>query len=99
MKIKAGAIALLLVVNLGLLTSVVLSVFDGGQAWAGTAQAQAMAGSSKYLMVIGGSNRNEQALYVLNLESRRLAVFTFDASRRGKRLSYSGRAELAADFR
>ena len=99
MKIKAGAIAILLVVNLGLLTSVVLSVFDGGQAWGGTAQAQAMPGSSKYLMVIGGSNRNEQDLYVLNLESRRLAVFTFDSDRKEKRLSYSGRANLTADFR
>ncbi len=99
MKIKAVVIAILLVVNLGLLTSVVLSALDGEQAWAGTAQAQAMPGASKYVMVIGGSIRNEQALYVLNLERRILAMFTFDADRKGKRLSYSGRANLTADFR
>ena len=99
MKIKAVVIAILLVVNLGLLTAVILSVLQGEQAWAGTAQAQAMPGSSKYVMVIGGSKRNEQALYVLNLERRMLAIFTFDAGKKEKRLSYSGRASLAADFR
>ncbi len=99
MKIKAVVIAILLVVNLGLLTAVILSVLEGGQAWAGTAQAQALPGSPKYLMVIGRFGRNEQALYVLNLERRLLAIFTFDADRKEKRLTYSGRASLAADFR
>ncbi len=99
MKIKAVVIAILLVVNLGLLTSVVLSALDGEQAWAGTAQAQAMPWASKYVMVIGGSIRNEQVLYVLNLERRILAIFTFDADKKEKRLSYSGRANLTADFR
>ncbi len=97
MKIKAVVIAILLVVNLGLLTAVVLSVLDDGQAWAGTAQAQALPGSSKYLMVTGRFKQNEQALYVVNLEKRLLAVFTF--SQREKRLSYNGRASLTADFR
>ena len=97
MKIKAGAIAILLVVNLGLLTSVVLSVFDGGQAWAGTAQAQALPGSPKYVMVIGRFGPNEQALYVLNLERRLLAVFNFN--QRKNTLDYKGRASLVADFR
>ena len=93
MKIKAVVIAILLVVNLGLLAAVVLSVVDGGQAWAGTAQAQAMPGSPKYLMVTGRFRSSEQALYVVNLERRMLAVFTFDQSK--KRLSYNGRASLA----
>ena len=97
MKIKAVVIAILLVVNLGLLTAVVLSVLEGGQAWAGTAQAQALPGSPKYLMVTGRFRENEQALYVVNLQSRLLTVFTFSKSK--KRLSYNGRASLAADFR
>ena len=97
MKIKAVVIAILLVVNLGLLAAVVLSAVDGGQAWAGTAQAQAMPGSPKYLMVTGRFDQNEQALYVVNLERRLLAVFTFNEGK--KRLSYNGRASLAADFR
>ena len=97
MKIKAVVIAILLVVNLGLLTAVILSVLEGEQAWAGTAQAQALPGSPKYVMVIGRFRRNEQALYVLNLESRLLAVFTFNQSK--EKLSYNGRANLTADFR
>ena len=97
MKIKAVVIAILLVVNLGLLASVVLSVFDGGQAWAGTARAQSMPGSPKYVMVIGRFGRNEQSLYVVNLERRLMGVFTFDQSK--KNLTYSGRASLEADFR
>ncbi len=97
MKIKAVVIAILLVVNLGLLTAVILSTVDGGQAWAGTAQAQAMPGSPKYLMVTGRFRQNEQALYVVNLERRLLAVFTFNQSK--NTLSYSGRANLTADFR
>ena len=99
MKIKAGIIAILLVVNLGLMASVVLSVFDGGQAWAGTAQGQILPGGSKYVMVTGGSRREEQFVYILNLESRLLGVFTFDTGRKEKRLSYSGRADFTADFR
>ena len=99
MKIKAIVIAILLVVNLGLLTSVVLSALDGERAWAGTAQAQAMPVASKYMMVIGRFKLNEQALYVVNLERRSMAVFTFNTRKRDQRLTYSGRASLAADFR
>ena len=99
MKIKAGIIAILLVVNFGLMASVVLSVFDGGQAWAGIAQGQTLPGGSKYVMVIGESQQNEQLLYVLNLESRLLGIFTFDAGKRERRLIYSGRANFTADFR
>ena len=99
MKIKAGIIAILLVVNFGLMASVVLSVFDGGQAWAGTAQGQALPGGTKYVMVVGESRRDEQALYVLNLENRLLGVFTFNTRRAEKGLSYNGRANLTADFR
>jgi len=97
MKIKAVVIAILLVVNLGLLAAVVLSVFEGRQAWAGTAQAQAIPGSPKYLMVTGRFRESNQALYVVNLESRLLAVFTFSQGK--KRLTYNGRVSLAADFR
>ncbi len=99
MKIKASIIAILLVVNFGLMASVVLSVFDGGQAWAGIAQGQSLPGGSKYVMVIGGSRRDEQALYVLNLESRLLGIFTYNIGRGEKRLIYSGRANFTADFR
>ncbi len=96
-KIKAIVIALLLVVNLGLLAAVVLSVVTERTARAGTAMAQSMPGSPRYLMVTGRYRRSEQALYVVNLERRMLAVFTFHAAKR--RLNYSGRSSLAADFR
>ena len=92
MKIKAAIIALLLVVNIGLLAAVIFSVADGS-----TAYAQAMPGSPKYLMVTGRYRETEQALYVVNLERRMLAVFTFDQGE--KRLTYNDRASLAADFR
>ena len=92
MKIKAAIIALLLVVNIGLLAAVVFSV-----AGESTAYAQAMPGSPKYLMVTGRFRATEQALYVVNLEKRMLAVFTFDQGT--KRLTYNDRASLAADFR
>ena len=97
MKIKPIVIALLLVVNLGLLTAVILSIVEDKTALAGTAFAQAMPGSPKYLMVTGRYQQSRQALYVVNLQSRTLAVFTFDQSR--KRIIYSGRASLVADFR
>ena len=97
MKIKAVAIALLLVVNLGLLAAVILSVQEERTARAGTALAQSMPGSPRYLMVTGRYRRSEQALYVVNLDRRMLAVFTFNAGK--KRLDYSGRSSLAADFR
>ncbi len=97
MKIKSLVIALLLVVNLGLLAAVLLSVVEGKQAWAGTAQAQALPGSPRYLMVTGRFRDTEQALYVVNLERRMLAVFTFDQGT--KRLTYRSRSSLVADFR
>ncbi len=97
MKIKPIAIALLLLGNLGLLTAVILSVVEDKTALAGTAMAQAMPGSPKYLMVTGRYRQSKQALYVVNLESRMLAVFIFDQNKR--RLIFSGRASLVADFR
>lgn len=97
MKIKPIVISVLLLVNLGLLTVVILSVVEGNSALAGTAMAQAMPGSPKYLMVTGRYRQNRQALYVVHLESRMLAVFTFDQSK--KRIIPSGRASLVADFR
>jgi len=92
MKIKSAIIALLLVINIGLLGAVVFSVTGGSKAYA-----QAMPGSPKYLMVTGRFRETEQALYVVNLEQRMLAVFTFDQAK--KRLTYENRASLAADFR
>ncbi len=97
MKIKAVVIALLLVVNVVLLAAVILSVQEDRTAQAGTAMAQSMPGSPKYLMVTGRYRTTEEALYVVNLERRMLAVFTFHAAKR--RLNYSGRASLTADFR
>ncbi len=97
MKIKPIVIALLLVLNLGLLTALILSVVEDKTALAGTAFAQGMSGSSKYLMVTGQYMQSRQALYILNRQSRTLAVFTFDQGK--KRITYSGRASLLADFR
>ncbi len=97
MKIKAVVIALLLVVNLGLLAAVILSVQEDRTAQAGTALAQSMPGSPKYLMVTGRYQPSEQALYVVNLERTMLAVFIFHTANR--RLIYGGRSSLAADFR
>ena len=96
MKIKVAIIALLLVVNIGLLAAVILSVVGSPTVLAGTAYAQAMPGSPKYLMVTGRFRASVQALYVVNLERRMLAVFTFDQAT--KTLIYNDRASLAADF-
>lgn len=97
MKVKPVIIALLLVVNLGLLTALILSVAETPAAQAGTALGQAMYGSPKYLMVTGRFRASDQALYVVNLERRMLAVFTFDQANR--KLTYNGRTALAGDFR
>ena len=97
MKIKVAVIALLLVVNICLLAGLILSVAGSDTALAGTAYAQAVPGSPKYLMVTGRIRETEQALYVVNLERRMLAVFTFDQGK--KRLSYNDKASLAADFK
>ena len=92
MKIKSAIIALLLVINIGLLGAVVFSIAGGS-----TAYAQAMPGSPKYLMVTGRYRETEQALYVVNLERRMLAVFTFDQGK--KKLTYNDRASLATNLR
>ena len=96
MKIKVAIITLLLVVNIGLLAAVILSVVSSPAVLAGTAYAQAMPGSPKYLMVTGRFRETEQALYGVKLERRMLAVFTFDQTT--KKLIYNDRASLAADF-
>lgn len=97
MKVKPVIIALLLVVNLSLLAALILAAVQPSTAYAGTAFGQAMYGSPRYLMVTGRFRENEQALYIVKLEERTLAVFTFDQQER--KLQYNGRASLGADFR
>lgn len=92
MKAKTVIIALLVIVNLTLLAGLLLMPSDRHEGLAGTAYAQAMPGSPKYLMTTGRFRADEQALYVVNLEERMLAVFTFDQA--NKRLSYRGRKTL-----
>ena len=97
MKTKTMTIAVLLVVNLALLSGLILKVWPVSWAEAGTAYGQAMYGSPRYLMVVGRIQEDNQALYVVNLERRMLATFTFSQSK--KKLTFNGRASLAADFR
>ena len=97
MKVKPVIIALLLVVNLGLFAALILSVVQTPTAQAGTAFGQAMYGSPKYLMVTGRFRETEQALYVVNLEMRMLAVFTFEHT--DHKLIYKGRIPLAGALR
>ena len=92
MKAKTVIIALLVIVNLTLLAGLLLTLTGRHGGLTGTAYAQAMPGSPKYLMTTGRFRETEQALYVVNLESRMLAVFTFDQA--SKRLSYQGRKSL-----
>ena len=94
MKTKAAIIALLLIVNLCLLAILIFSVAESRPAWAGVAKAQAMPGSPRYLMVTGRFQQNQQALYVVSLETRMLAAFTFDQGK--KRLRYNGRTSLGS---
>ena len=94
MKSKAVIIALLLVVNLCLLAALVLSVVESRPVWAGIAKAQAMPGSPRYLMVTGRFRENNQAVYVVSLETRMLAAFTFDQG--SKRIRYNGRISLGS---
>lgn len=97
MKTKLLIITLLVFVNVSLLTVLIVVAVPDRPVQAGTALAQAMPGSPKYLMAMGRYRQNEQAIYVVSLERRMLAVFTFDQAK--KRLTYNGRASLAADFR
>ena len=94
MKTKAAIIALLLVLNLCLLAALIFSVVESRPVWAGIAKAQAMSGSPRYLMVTGRFRENEQALYVVSLETRMMAAFTFSQAQ--KRLRYNGRISLGS---
>ena len=92
MKAKTLIIALLVIVNLALLAGLMLTLGSRGTGINGTAFAQPVPGSPRYLMVTGRFRESDQALYVVNLESRMMAVFTFDQAK--KRLSYQGRRSL-----
>lgn len=94
MKVKTIIIALLVVVNVLFLGGLLLRLSERDGGVVGLAYAQPMPGSPRYLMVVGryGESDQEQALYVVNLERRMLAVFTFDQGK--ERLSYNGRTLL-----
>ena len=61
------------------------------------ARAQTMRGASDYIMITGKINKMVEALYVLDLKTRRLAAWRFDPQRR-RLVPYRSR-RLADDFK
>jgi len=86
---KRAIILALVCINLGLLAALIAGTVQ-------EAQAQTMRGASDYLMVTGKIEANFDAIYILDLKTRRLAAWQFD--RTAKRLRpFKGRV-LTTDF-
>ena len=87
---KKGLIVSLVCVNLGLLAALVI-----GNAMP-RAEAQVIGGEADYLMMTGHISSDRDALWVLELGTRRLMAFEFDRSK--QRMLPLGRRELKDDF-
>ena len=81
----------LLFVNAGLILALALFA-TVPQAWA-----QVVGGGADYLLMTGRMGKNYDAIYVLELNSQRLAAFRFDRTSK-KLVVYKGR-EFTRDFR
>jgi hypothetical protein len=89
---KSTWVAVLVSVNLILLTAVVLCAYSPPAAYA---QATSLAGD--YLMVAGEIQDQHDALYIIDVRDRMLHVLHFDRGR--KQLFYAGSRDLERDFR
>jgi len=88
---KRVLIAALLLVNGALLAVLVVRSSDN------VAQAQTVSGQTDYLMVTAKVTSDNDAVYVLDLASRRLAMWEFQMGKK-QLVPYRGRA-LLTDFR
>jgi len=89
---KRTCLALLVCVNLVLLTAIVLFTYSPPAA---LAQGTGLAGN--YLVVTGEIQNEYDALYLIEMRSRTLHVFYYDKTR--KELYYSDVRSLERDFR
>jgi len=90
---KKHVIALLVCLNVGLLGGLVAVTLPQADA-----QPVAAPAVSNYLLMTGQVHANEDAIYVLDVTSRRLAVWEFDHdTKRLERVRLM--RDLAADFR
>ncbi len=89
---KSTLIALLVCINLVLLTGLILATYS---APAALAQGTGLAGN--YILVSGEIQNPYDALYLLDLKTRMLHAFKWDRST--KRLEYRDVRDLERDFR
>jgi hypothetical protein len=89
---KSTAVALLVCLNLALLTALCLASYS-----LPSAAAQGTGLSGNYMVVAGQIQDRYDALYVLDLRARTLHAFYFDKGR--KELVYSDWRDLERDFR
>jgi hypothetical protein len=85
-------LALLVCVNLVLLTGIVLASYSPP-----AALAQGVGLSGNYLAVAGEIQSDFDALYLLDVRNKRLHTFYYDKSTR--QLAYAGNRDLERDFR
>ena len=89
---KSTWVALLVCLNLVLLTGIVLATYSSPAA---LAQGTGLAGN--YMVVSGEIQNPYDALYILDLKSRTLHAFMWDVAT--KRLTYTDFRDLERDFR
>lgn len=89
---KRTWISLLICVNAALLTGIVLAATSPP-----TALAQATGLSGNYLAVCAQVQNQFDALYVIDMQSKRLHAFLWDKGR--QQLDYASSRDLRADFR
>jgi len=87
---KTWIVALLVVVNVALVAALVL------HAWTPEAKAQVFRGAPDYLVITGRIGTDWDALYIIDLKSRKLGVWRFDKTQK-KLVQIRGRL-LKDDF-
>ncbi|QDV90647.1 hypothetical protein RAS2_17290 [Phycisphaerae bacterium RAS2] len=91
---KRAIIVLLVGVNLLLLATLILSTPSSSQAYA-----QAAPLAQNYLMVGGQIRRGQDALYVIDLATRRLHVFVTSRAQNDRKVFHAGVRDLQREFR
>ncbi|MGE0479933.1 MAG: hypothetical protein AB7Q17_05610 [Phycisphaerae bacterium] len=91
---KSSWIAALACLNLGLLAGVVLYSLPANTAFAQETPAPAVGG---FVVVTGEIQDEYDALYVIDLSTRRLHAFMYDKT--GKHLAFTSSRDLDRDFR
>ncbi len=87
---KKELIVALVCLNVGLLTALLVGPLTE------PAKAQVAVGGSNYLVVTGTYRGDDEAVYIIDLRSRRLAAWRFDRTK--KNMVGFGARELSRDF-